>query len=132
MKNFYQNGRTIPLTMTADVKSGQLIRIDQFVGVVAVDAKTGESAETQLEGVFILPKAAADAITQGSAVKFDPATGTITAAGTAVAGVATQAAVAGTSQVFVRLMPGLASAATMEVEARTEREPDRTTKRMRD
>jgi hypothetical protein len=34
-------------------------------------------------GLFILPKATADAITQAQAVKFDPATGIVTAAGTA-------------------------------------------------
>jgi len=38
-------------------------------------------------------------------VKFDPATGIVTAAGTATAGVATQAAASGSTSVYVRPTP---------------------------
>ena len=113
MKNFYQCGDTVPLTMTAAVTSGQLIRIGAFVGVVANDAAAGASVETKLVGVFLLPKITADVIAQGQAVKFVPSTGIVSAAGTVAAGVATQAA-AGSTQVYVRLTPGLGETVALD------------------
>ena len=50
------------------------------------------------------------------------ATGTITAVGSVVAGVATKAATASTAQVYVRLMPGLGAAVRLEAEGTRERE----------
>jgi predicted RecA/RadA family phage recombinase len=107
MKNFYKDGNTLPLVMTADVVSGQLVSIGAFVGVAACSATAGTSVETALVGVFSLPKVAADVIVQGQAVKFVPATGVISAAGTLAAGVAAAAALAGSTTVYVRLTPGL-------------------------
>lgn len=106
MKNFYQNGDTLPLTMLIDVKSGQLVRVGQFVGVCANDCKTGSVTEVALEGVYTLPKAPADVYTQGQALKFDVTTGVITAAGGADAGIATQPAAAGSTTCYVALVPG--------------------------
>lgn len=107
MKNFYKDGDTLPLTMTQNVLSGQLVRVGQFVGVCANDCTTGNVTEVALEGVYSIPKNSADVIVQGQALKFVPATGVIDAtSGTVEAGVAAQAAAAGTATVYVRLTQG--------------------------
>jgi len=106
VKNFYKDGDTLPLTMTQNVLSGQLVRVGQFVGVCANDCTTGNVTEVMLEGVFIVPKASADAYTQGQALKFDPATGIVATTGAAEAGIAALPAAAGTTTVYLALVPG--------------------------
>ena len=104
MKNIYRiEADTIPLVMTAAVVSGQLVAVGNFVGIVACDAKVGDTVEVCLEGEAIVPKLAADTFAVGAAVHFDPTTGIAQAAGTRTAGVATRAAGAGATQVYVRL-----------------------------
>ena len=108
MKNFVQEGCTLPLTMAASVKAGQLIQCGKFVGVVACDGNVGDTVETAITGVYALPKTPADAITQGQALKMIPATGVVDVGATVVFGVATQAAAAGSTVVYARLTPSAA------------------------
>ena len=107
MKNFVQNGTTLPLVMTAAVVSGQLINIGKFTGVCAVNGAIGDTVEVALTGVYSLPKASADVYSQGAQLKTD-GTGLVTAAGTIVFGVAAAAAGAGSTTVLARLTPSAA------------------------
>jgi predicted RecA/RadA family phage recombinase len=104
--NFVQEGKTLPLVMTADVASGQLVIVGSFAGVTACAAKAGETVECALDGVFTLPKTPADAITQGQVVKATPA-GVIDATGATAVGIAAAAVGAGAGSVDVRLTQGL-------------------------
>ncbi len=127
MKNLYRaKADTVPLTMTQAVVSGQLIQIGNFVGCVANDASIGASVEVLLEGEVILPKNAADVIAQGAACHFDPATGIVISTGSAVAGVATQPAAAGSTTVYCRLTQAAEAIALGETSAgpRHEKQPE--------
>jgi predicted RecA/RadA family phage recombinase len=108
VKNFVQQGDTVPLVMTAAVVSGQLVQIGKFVGVAAVNGAIGDTVEVRIVGVFSLSKTPADVITQGQALKMIPASGVVDASGTVTFGVAAAAAGAGTTTVLARLMPSAA------------------------
>lgn len=69
MKNFIQPGNTIMLTAPAGgAVSGSPVIVGVFFGIAAYDAAAGQPVETQLTGVFELPKLTSDAINQGDAV----------------------------------------------------------------
>jgi predicted RecA/RadA family phage recombinase len=108
MKNFVQNGNTLPLVMTAAVVSGQLVNLGKFTGVCAVNGAIGDTVEVAIVGVFSLPKTPADVITQGQALKMIPASGIVDASGTVTFGVAAAAAAAGSTTCLVRLTPSAA------------------------
>ena len=65
MKNFLQPGKSVPLTMAADVTSGDLVTVGDTVGVVQADALNGEVVETLLEGVVSVPRDSADTYVEG-------------------------------------------------------------------
>jgi len=65
MKNYVQEGKTITVTAPAAVASGQFITVGAIRGVAAFDAAQGEPVEVATEGVFTLPKVAADNIGAG-------------------------------------------------------------------
>ena len=65
MKNYVQEGKTITVTAPAAVASGQFIIVGAIRGVAAFDAAQGEPVELATEGVFTLPKVAADDIAVG-------------------------------------------------------------------
>ena len=55
MKNFKQDGKTLPFTMVADVLSGEGVVVGSVFGVAQFDALTGETCEVSVCGVFELP-----------------------------------------------------------------------------
>ena len=65
MKNYVQEGKTITVTAPAAVTSGQYVVVGAIRGVAAFDAAQGEPVELATEGVFTLPKVAADNIAAG-------------------------------------------------------------------
>jgi len=65
MKNYVQEGKTITVTAPAAVTSGQYVVVGAIRGVAAFDAAQGEPVEVATEGVFTLPKVAADNIAAG-------------------------------------------------------------------
>ncbi|OGP10450.1 MAG: hypothetical protein A2048_01415 [Deltaproteobacteria bacterium GWA2_45_12] len=70
MQNFVQEGNTITVASPAIVKSGDGVLVQNTFGIAAFDANLGDPLEIVLEGVFILPKAAA-MIPQGVKVFWD-------------------------------------------------------------
>jgi len=65
MKNYVQEGKTIAVIAPAAVTSGQYVVVGAIRGVAAYDAAQGEPVEVATEGVFTLPKVAADNIGAG-------------------------------------------------------------------
>lgn len=63
-KIFVQNGHVMTFTATADVVSGQVIKLNGLVGVVLVDALTGEVSELATTGVYQVAKTSADTPSQ--------------------------------------------------------------------
>lgn len=82
-KNYIQPGHIVPLTAPADVTSGQLVKIGVLVGVVQHDALSGQPVEIAMDGVWDVPKTAAQAWTEGAAIYFNPTSGEATTATTA-------------------------------------------------
>ena len=72
MRNFIQPGETITLVAPAEVKSGDVVVVGGLAGVAATDAAEGAEVETQLVGVFELPKGA-DVLAAGALVCWDGA-----------------------------------------------------------
>lgn len=93
MKNFIAPGRLITVaSAAAAVAAGQVVVIGAHVGVAANSAAIGEPYEAALDGVYLLPKSAGAAWTQGQPLMWDasaaafaavgtPATGDVTAGG---------------------------------------------------
>ena len=105
MKNYVQEGKTITVTAPAAVASGQYVTVGAIRGVAAYDAAQGEPVEVATEGVFTLPKVAADEITAGDLLYWNGAACTKTAGTGAkpLVGVAVKPAAANATTVIVKL-----------------------------
>jgi predicted RecA/RadA family phage recombinase len=68
MKNAYQDGRVIDVTLTAAVASGGVVIKDRLFGVAVVAGTPGDVVPCHVEGVFSLPKLSTDVIGEGQAV----------------------------------------------------------------
>ena len=105
MKNYIQPGNVVTLPApAAGILSGQPLLVGSLFGVAAYTALPGADVEVELEGVFVLPKAAV-ALTAGQKVYWDAANGAVTGAAGANAaiGAAVMAAAASVPSVRVRL-----------------------------
>lgn len=78
MKNYKQPGKVIPKILTAAVVSGAVQLIGELVGVAAKSGAIGEEVEFSLEGVYTIPKTAAQVYTQGQILYWDDTTKLIT------------------------------------------------------
>lgn len=110
MRNFVQEGRTLTIPAPAGgLFSGSMVKVGALFGVAAADAAEGDDVAVSVEGVFALPKAAADAVALGDALHLS-ADGVLTrtGAGNARVGYAAEPAAAGTVTVIVKLTPGAA------------------------
>lgn len=70
MKNYIQPGKTITVPAPADVKSGDLVVVGDLFGVAEFSAAVGDPVEIATEGVFELPKVAAQAWTVGAKIYY--------------------------------------------------------------
>jgi len=105
MKNYVQEGKTLTVTAPSAVTSGQYVVVGAIRGVAAYDAASGEPVELATEGVFMLPKVAAEDIAvgdllywNGTACTKTPGTGS-----KPLVGVAVKPAAAATGIVTVKL-----------------------------
>lgn len=104
-KNSVSSGKTITLTAAAAVASGALVIKGVLAGVAVHSAEAGEKVEVETEGVFTLPKVAAQAWTEGAPI-FATAAGvctSVSAAGVLLLGVAVEAAANPSAYGAVRL-----------------------------
>ncbi|KTF31792.1 DUF2190 family protein [Xanthomonas vesicatoria] len=114
MKNAYQDGRVLDVTLTAAVTSGGVIAAGKLVAIAVTDGAIGDTVAAHVEGVFALPKLPAAVFAVGAAVNWDiDAKQAIAAAGgagdTNNIGYAIEAAGNGAATVLVRLTPGTAT-----------------------
>ena len=71
-KNFKAEGKTLDFLATADVASGDGVRVGaNLFGVAAVTFKNGEVGVLDARGVFSLKKKTATAMNQGDIVDWD-------------------------------------------------------------
>jgi len=103
MKNFYVPGKMITVILAVAVVSGAARVIGGLFGIAAKSGGIGEEVEFALEGVYSIPKTAAQAYTLGQILYFDAATSLITStvASNAIAGYAYKAALAADVEAFV-------------------------------
>jgi len=113
MKNAYQDGRVIDVTLTAAVASGGVVtRGGRLVGVAVIAGKPGDIVPCHVEGVFSLPKLNTAVIAVGDAVTWSVGQERVIVAGAAVGdvenfGYAVAAAGNPSATVLVRLCPGV-------------------------
>lgn len=105
MKNYIQKGDVITVTAAAAIESGDAVVVGTKVGVAVKDAAIGEKVAVSLEGVYELPKKAADNIAVGALCYWDADPGEITTTATdnTLAGIAFAAAGTSTTTVQVKL-----------------------------
>lgn len=108
MRNYVQPGDTLKVTCPAGGRAaGDGVLVDALFGVACGDADAGDDIEIKTTGVFWLAKTAGEAIGQGAPIYWDntPAPGTASkfAPGNVLIGVATEAVLAGSTNVPVRL-----------------------------
>ena len=112
MKNAHQDGRVLNVTLTADVASGGVISKGRLFAIAVTNGKNGETIPGIVEGVFRLPKLSTAVIADGASVTWDVSASQIIVASAATGdvetfGYCTEAAGNGTTEVAVRLCPGL-------------------------
>jgi len=113
MKNAYQDGRVIDVTLNATVASGGVVtRGGRLVGVAVMAGKPGDTVPCHVEGVFSLPKPSNAVIAQGDMLTWSDNQGRVIVAGAAVGdienfGYAAAAAGNPSATVLVRLCPGV-------------------------
>ncbi|WP_240542452.1 DUF2190 family protein [Paracoccus marcusii] len=103
--NYIQPGRTITIPAPATVASGGVVIAGEIRGIAQGDAIAASPVDVTTEGVWELPKVAANAFALGAAVYWNAATGlaTSTASGNTKLGVAVADAAASAGTVHVRL-----------------------------
>ncbi|WHP32833.1 DUF2190 family protein [Trabulsiella odontotermitis] len=104
-KNYVQDGKTIPLanTGTDAILSGTPVAIGTVVAVAITDIAPGQTGDGFAEGVFVLPKLPADAISAGVKVYLKAGVIQLAATDAVAAGVAWEGAAAGVSVVDVKI-----------------------------
>ena len=112
MKNAYQDGRVLDVTLAADVASGGVIASGRLLGIAVTNGKTGDKIAAHMEGVFRLPKLNTAVIAVGAAVHWDISDSRVIVAATATGdienfGYAVEAAGNPSTSVLVRLTPGV-------------------------
>lgn len=104
-KNLKALGKVFDYTCPGNITSGQVVVMQDTIGVALTDGKAGDVIAVHAENVFELPKLASSDIAQGKKVYWDAAAGQInlTASGNTYAGKAYVAAGPGTTTVQVSL-----------------------------
>lgn len=94
MKNYIQAGNNLTVPAPANVAAGEGVIVGGIFGIATIAALAGTDATLATEGVYSMPKVAADDFAVGATVYFDDATNlmTETALGNRAVGVAVRVA----------------------------------------
>lgn len=105
MKSFVSQGVNLTIPAPANTLSGEVVIVGDLHGIASINAAEGTDLVFVTEGVFELPKVAANAFTVGAKVYYGSAAKlvTTTATGNTLIGVAVAAAAASTGSVNVKL-----------------------------
>jgi len=112
MKNAYQDGRVLDVTLAGAVVSGQVVTQGHLLGIAVTHGAPGDTIAVRVEGVYRLPKLGTAVIATGDPVHWDINPGRVVVTGTATGdvenfGYAVESAGSGTTEVHVRLCPGM-------------------------
>jgi len=112
MKNFIQDGKSLPVALSGTVVSGAVAKIGSLVGVYSQSGDNGDSVEVSFEGVYEVAKEAPLVISQGDRLYWDAGASkmTKTSAGNTFAGFAAAAALSAATVVEIKLVAGDSSA----------------------
>lgn len=77
MTNYVQPGNVIPVTLAANISSGDALAIGTVVGVATCSGVIGQVVNFSLEGVYELPKASG-AMTIGAVLYWDATANNLT------------------------------------------------------
>ncbi|KAB7896435.1 recombinase RecA [Serratia sp. Leaf50] len=104
-KNFIQNGNTITIANggDAEITSGSVVAVGDIVAVAITDIAVSGTGEGLAEGVFLLPKLAADVISAGTKVYIKSGAIQLAAADAVLAGHAWESAGAGETVIDVKI-----------------------------
>jgi len=96
---FTQDGKTLDMTLTADVSVGDVVVEGDFVGIANNAGLTGEVVAVHVDGVWKMNARTADAIAVGSALYWDDVNDelTIVTTGNKKAGLAVSSKAAATA-----------------------------------
>jgi predicted RecA/RadA family phage recombinase len=78
MRNFVQSGNSISIPAPANVTGGQGLLVGVTFGVVGESALSGQLVALHLEGVYDLPKVAAQTPAVGAVLFWDNVAGNVT------------------------------------------------------
>lgn len=111
MKNAFQDGRVLDITLAAAVESGGVVSAGRLFAIAVTAGAIGDTIAGHVEGVFALPKLEAADISAGDPVTWDVSAGEVIVASAATGDIENfgyAVADAGTSatEVLVRLCPG--------------------------
>lgn len=102
-KNYVQDGNTVRFTATANVKSGDVVMLENLVAVAVSDVAQGGAGVGLTTGVFTVKAKAADDIKQGAIVYLSTDGATTTAGSNKRLGVAWRASGASVETVDVKI-----------------------------
>lgn len=112
-KNYVQPGNVMDVVVGAKTDAGDVVVVGDIVGVALSDIANGATGPVQVSGVFELPKAASQAISQGVTVYWNGSAITTTASTNDPAGVAWRAA--GSSDATVQVALNVRTTLTVTV-----------------
>jgi len=69
--NYIQPGDIINHVATADITSGQVVKIGQILGVALTDIANGATGSVAVRGVFTVPKVSGAVIAAGESLTWD-------------------------------------------------------------
>ncbi|HIH2384364.1 TPA: DUF2190 family protein [Klebsiella aerogenes] len=104
-KNYVQEGKTIPVENAGQeiIPSGAPVVIGQMIAVAITDIPGGDTGDGLTEGVFQLPKLAADEISAGEKVYIKAGKVQLEATDAVLAGVAWENAAANSTVIDVKI-----------------------------
>lgn len=104
-KNYVQDGKTIPLVNAGsdDILSGEPVAVGKLIAVAITDIPPGQTGDGFAEGVFLLPKLPADAVTAGEVVYLKDGKIQIEATDAVEAGIAWEDAEANVTVIEVKI-----------------------------
>lgn len=104
-KNYVQDGKTIPLVNAGsdDILSGEPVAVGKLIAVAITDIPSGQTGDGFAEGVFLLPKLPADAVTAGEVVYLKDGKIQIEATDAVEAGIAWEDAEANVTVIEVKI-----------------------------
>lgn len=73
--NFIQPGNIIEYTAAADIKSGDVVKMGNILGVALLDIANGATGSVQITGVFTCPKVSGAVIKAGESLTWDVSAG---------------------------------------------------------